>query len=209
MKIIASQFVRRQTAASAFSHFDGTWDEVVRLTEASMANAVAGYRDGVMLVRIPDPTGFFTSTCRLVPGDSLSGEFRARAPGEKPRKSVRASARPKTPARRVDIVLYRADVLAESDEGTKFCTACRAGFEDHDCGLYQVLTDADWEIISANSSLEDYPEPQSVGTIMANHFHVPGSNDGGTSTHLTDQEFVARLRESHAYWADKALASPG
>jgi hypothetical protein len=38
---------------------------------------------------------------------------------------------------------------------------------------------------------------------MHNHF----GSDGGTSTGLSDEEFVSMLRESFEFWQDKALAT--
>ena len=55
--------------------------------------------------------------------------------------------------------------------------------------------------MSINARTCEDEEPITVGTLMANHFHI----DGGTATGMTPEEFVAALRKSYLYWKDKAL----
>jgi predicted sugar kinase len=87
------------------------------------------------------------------------------------------------PAKRVDIVLYRHDVLAENNE--------------HD-------SEADWEIVSVNASPTEEETPIKVGTLLANHYGL----SGGTATNLSAADFVAMLRKSVLFWKDKANAAP-
>jgi hypothetical protein len=87
------------------------------------------------------------------------------------------------PAVRVDIVLYRHDVLAENKENE---------------------TDAEWEIVSVNASPTLEETPISTGTLIANHLQL----SGGTSTNMTDSEFVTLLRKSVEFWGDKANVAP-
>jgi len=39
--------------------------------------------------------------------------------------------------------------------------------------------------------------------LMHNHF----GSDGGTRTNLSDEQFVAMLKDSFIFWSDKALAA--
>lgn len=177
-------FVLRQTKDSEFSYFAGNSDELLLRVQQSFAEGriTPGYRDGVALVSV-DPEGFFSSMTVLKEGDKLTGEFKPRRKGESPRKSVYAAA-DKVPAKSVQIVLYRHDVLAENNEHS---------------------SEADWEVISINASLTvDGNDPMPPGTLMANHFQV----SGGTATNMTDSEFVAALRESFLFWQDKAFSKP-
>ena len=198
-RFLVSDFVKRQTHRSEFSHFSGKWDEVLDRTISDWDKRVKGYRDGVFLVPISNVDGFFTSTCILRDGDQLQGTYKPRVAGEQPRKSVGVVKGKKIPAKRVDIVLYHRDVLAESKENTPI-------FKDKNTFFFGQHQNpfAEWEIISVNCSATDDAEPMSAGTLMANHFHVAGSNDGGTTTGLSDAEFIAKLRESFVYWKDKA-----
>ena len=130
--------------------------------------------------------GFYTGVVKLQPGDALVGAYKARRPGETPRKSVFAvndGSRSKVQASHVDIVLYRADVLAEDNDRS---------------------TDADWEIISINARDTEAEQPISPGALIANHLQL----DGGTATGMSAEEFVEKLRESVEYWGDRALLEP-
>lgn len=201
-KFICSDFVKRQTKNSEFSSFmRDDWNEVLKRTISDWDKRVQGYREGVYIVPISNVEGFFTSTCILSEGDILYGEYKSRVPGEKPRKSVHVMNGKKSKAIKVDIIVYHRDVLAEGNENTRL-------FEDTMFYGRHKGPFAEYEIISINASISNGIEPMSPGTLMANHFHVNGSNDGGTSTGMTDSEFVIALKESYLYWNDKSKAQP-
>ena len=177
-----SNFVRRQTVASEFTHFDGEdWDRVAQLAQEHFAEAKDGYRDGVCLVPVPGD-GFHTGVVALESGDRLVGGYEPRRPGEEPRKAVRVSREGvrKGPCKVADIVLYRRDVLEEGDEET---------------------TGADWDIVSVNGRITAADQPIHPDTLIANHFEL----DGGTVTGMSAAEFESALRESVLYWKDKAI----
>lgn len=179
--IAISNFVRRQTKDSEFSYWEHSDEEFLVLLNEHFCNKKAGYRDGVVLIPVP-PERFYTSIVQLKEGDVLEGCYKARKAGEKPRKSVFASSRQKMPAKSVDVVLYRHDVLAENNE-----QSC----------------DAEWEVISVNANpTEEAPIP--TGALIANHLQL----SGGTSTGMTDSEFVALLRKSVEFWGDKVMCCP-
>lgn len=178
MKIAFNNFARRQTADSPFSHWTLFDDALISQVQENFGKAKPGYRDGVILVPV-DPEGFFSSVVKLNEGDKLEGEFKARRVGEDPRKTLHAKGQ-KIPAKSVDVVLYRKDVLAENKENT---------------------TDAEWEIVSINASPEEGELPIMPDTLIANHFQL----SGGTATNMTDSEFVEALKKSVLYWKDKAM----
>lgn len=182
MSIHISKFVRRQTAASGFSHWTISDEELLARLERNFNNWKPGYREGVILVPV-EPDGFFSSIVNLKEGDVLVGEYKARKAGETPRKSTGALKGEKIPAKRVDIVLYNHDVLKETGENETDCT---------------------WEIVSVNASptLEETPIP--TGALIANHLQL----SGGTATNMTDTEFVALLRKSVEFWGDKSNIAP-
>lgn len=182
MKIHITSFVRRQTPASAFSHWTLSDEELLLQVLANLDKANPGYRDGVILVPV-DPAGFHSGIVMLKEGDRMVGEYKARREGETPRKSNYALNGEKIPAKSVYVVLYRHDVLAEKNE--------------HE-------TDADYEIVSVNASPSDEEAPIPTGALIANHLGL----SGGTDTKMTDTEFVALLRKSMEFWQDKALAAP-
>lgn len=193
-RLAFSDFVRRQTQASGFSHAELPDEEVIRRTLAHWEDAQPSYRKfdpetgvdakglkfgGVMTVSVK-PEGFFSGVCKLEDGDRLEGVYEPRRAGEEPRKRTWAVGKSKLPAKAVDIVLYHADVLAEDDPN--------------------YVPKAEWEIISINARATEGEAPIPVGALMHNHF----GSTGGTNTGLSDSEFVAKLRESFLYWNDKS-----
>lgn len=193
MSIHVNSFVLRQTPESEFSHYEGgpgcedTWEALRDLVkEAFEAGAHRpGYRDGVVLVSV-EPHGFFSSVVRLTEGDVFSGSYKARRPGEEPRKSVGVVGAQKMPAKAVEVVLYASTVLAEGGDNEL------------------PAEEGNWEIISVNANPVVGTMPIEPGVLMHNHF----GSDGGTATGLSDADFVAMLRESFLFWKDKGMVAP-
>ena len=181
MKIqtIEVTFANRQTPESRFSHFEGTEQELLELVFDNFFSGKEGYRDGVWLVTVP-PDRFKSGVVQLAEGDTLQGMFEARRKGETPRKVVTTSGREKLPARHVEVVLYRRDILEEDPD-------------------YAPV--ADWEVISINASPTAEPVPIPTAALIANHFGM----SGGTDTKYTALEFEEALRESVMFWHDKAM----
>lgn len=189
--IILNSFVVRQTIESPYTHWMIPDAEVISRTVASMeaGNAKPGYRDGVLVVPV-DPEGFFTALTVLEEGDELVGIFAPRREGEFPRKSMHKPADDnwvKPEALAVDVILYSSATLSE--DGSNELPA----------------EDGNWEVVSVNGRPTNEEAPIDPITLMYNHFHVPGSNDGGSSTGMSDSEFVELLRKGHNYWKDKAF----
>jgi hypothetical protein len=170
--IAISQFVRRQTTNSPYAHFKRSWEELRHLVEEYFGAAQPGYRDGVVLVPVP-PEGFWASTVEVDATTKLKATFGARQNGEDPFIQVVAEGA-KQPAVAVDIVLYRADVLAEDNDRS---------------------SDADWEVININARLTEEPEPMDPMTMARNMAHLPG----GTEGKFTAWQFV----ESILYWSKR------
>ena len=105
-----------------------------------------------------------------------------RREGESPRKVITAVNGRKTPAVKVEIVLYASSVLAEEKDNTL------------------PPEDGNWEIISINASPCSGEMPINPIVLMHNHF----GSDGGTATGLSNDEFVTMLEESFNYWKNKA-----
>mgnify|MGYP003951976679 CR=1 FL=1 len=192
--IVANPFVQRQTAASEFSYHVEGIDAVVALAQEGVLDACTspsgayrlqcGYRDGVRLLRLPS-AGFMTAVLQLKEGDRLTGSYKARRPGEKPRKSIQAYGE-KMPARQVDVVLYSSIVLAEDGDN----------FLPPEVG--------NWEIVSVNASPVEGDIPIHPDTLIANHYLL----DGGTATGMTPEQFEETLKAAVLFWQDKAMAAP-
>ena len=181
MKLHITNFVRRQTKASEYSHWTLNDIDLIGAILSSLHLGKTGYREGVLLVPLR-PAGFFTSIVTLKDGDELFGSFKKRKEDEEPRKQTYKFGE-KTPAKHVIAVLYSHAVLVEKNEQE---------------------TEADWELVSINAFPTNEEAPMGVGTLLANHFEF----SGGTATKMSDAEFIAALKKSAEYWRDKALVRP-
>lgn len=150
-----SNFVKRQTAKSSFSYFQGSWEELEDLVAQNFALCRDGYREGVKLIPVPEK-GFFTGLVAVTPETELVAKYGPRQPGEDSIITVYAKG-PKAPAKHVDIVVYSRAALAENQENS---------------------TDADWEIISINARITEIPTPMDPVTMMRNHLNLPGGTKG-------------------------------
>ena len=83
--ISVSNFVKRQTKNSRYSYFDGTWEELEKLTKDNFKNYTQGYRDGVVLVPI-NPERFYTSLCKIDKDSIFETKYVERREGEEPVK---------------------------------------------------------------------------------------------------------------------------
>jgi len=173
MTDIALTFATRQTADSQFTHWTISEEELIQRIIDGFPNMEKGYRNGVILIPI-NPEGFFSSIVQLNAGDSFHGELSARQEGEDPRKHFYVIG-DKVPAHSVKVVLYNKEVLAENDENR---------------------SDAEWEIISVNSSPNEEDVPIPVDALIYNHLGL----SGGTASNMTDEEFVIQLRKSVVFW---------
>ena len=172
-----SDFIKGNTNDKVFK---GNWEDVKKAVEFNFCRGVKGYRDGVLLIPI-DPTGFNCPVMKLKPGDRFVGIYDKRCEGEDPRKKIwKYKSLP--PAKRVNIILYRKDVLLETHDET---------------------TGADWDMIAVQAlDIEGNEEvPMDPTTLMYNHFQL----SGGTSTKMTAAEFTEALRKSLLYWKDRIL----
>lgn len=172
-RVHVPQFVKRQTARSKYSHFDGTWEELANLVEDNLDKQTPASRPGVVLVPL-DPKGFWSATMQVTPSTALKTSFAARQEGELPFIGISAVNGEKMPAQAVEIVLYSHDALAENNENE---------------------TDLPWEIVSINARATPAPEPMHPLTMARNMLQLPG----GTKCEYTGQQFA----EAVHYWADK------
>jgi len=198
-QLVANPLVRRQTARSRFSYFDGPTEEVIQIVRGIpfwyFSRTTSSKREGVLTIPVPEEYvhRFLSGVVQLTApgrhhrGSRLVGKYEARRDGETPRKTVSTPAPQgywyKLPAKSVEIIVYSSKLLAEDDDNSL------------------PPEDGNWEIVSINANPFDGPMPIAPDTLMHNHF----GSDGGTATGLSDSEFVVALRESFVYWKDKAM----
>lgn len=172
-----NSFVKRQTRESQFSHFEKSWEDLATEVMVNFQKAKPGYRDGVVLVPL-DPAGFFSGVVKIEDGVELRARLTRRRPQEEPFVEVLARSKNKLPAKTVDIVCYRKDVLEKDGD---------------------PVTGADWDVISVNASPEE-ATPMDPVTMMRNFLELPG----GTKGVYTAEEFARSIH----YWSTRAMIDP-
>ena len=176
-----NSFVLRQTAASPYSHFGGSLDQLIDLVATHWDARIPGYRNGVWLVPVPADR-FFTGVIDLNadPSAQLVASFEARRDTEAKYLQVRARGA-KTPAAVVEIVVYAREVLLEE-------------------GPDAAETGKPFEVISINARATLGPEPLTPMAMARNFLALPG----GTKAEYTAEEFAQAI----LYWSTRAMALP-
>lgn len=175
--IKASEFVKRQTPNSPFAHFSGSWEQIEKMVDARREWAVQGYKPGVFLTEIP-AEGFFSSVTKLNEQSMIFATFKPRREGEESYLGTLAIGS-KVPAKKVVIVTYSKEVLAEGNERS---------------------TDADYEIVSINASpFADRETPMDPVTMMRNYLERPGGTKGDFS--------ALQFAESILFWSQHAMVA--
>lgn len=177
-KFIVGEFFKSNAARKLPEWMTDDW--IIDLVVNNWEKRKKGYRNGVYLVPVP-PQGFLSPVIRLEPNMVLMGSFKARTKNEEPRKKLLVPNIELQPAEYVDIVVYSKETLQETHDGIP-------------------PVDFDYEIITVLAQLDEN-QPMQPETLCYNHFKL----SGGTSTKMTDTEFVAALKESFIYWKDKAM----
>jgi hypothetical protein len=184
-RVAVNDFVRRQVPGSGKSYAVGVTFEAIAAHAAERMAAGHyrdGYRDGVRIV-IADPAFARHFVCPLVKIDSdthLTAEAVRRREGEEPYIRIRARNGTPLPVGRVELILYRHDVLAEDGEQS---------------------TDAEWELISFHAIPEGVDQlPMHPVTMMRNQLHLPG----GTAAHYSSEEWAEAVR----FWQHYAALEP-
>ena len=181
MQIGISEFVKRQTKESQFTHFNGTWDELVELLNHlqkadDFIDVKDGYRDGVKLISV-NPNKFYTYTdFPMFEGMNLDAQWGKTAGREHEAPKLQVQIlESKVKCRYVDIILYRKDVLEEDKD---------------------PVTGAEWDIVSINGRLKKDPKPMDPITIVRNWKHLPG---GTEMKGATAEDVLEKLCESIMY----------
>lgn len=186
-RVECSEFVKRQTPESGYSHFDGSWEELAEIAAKYLNTGLAkeGYKKGVMLISIPKKDDFenpllkrfYSATVHIKKDTKLTVSHAPRQRGEAAFLRVSAKAE-KQPASACEIILYHADVLSEDDDRS---------------------TGAEWEVIAIKARSSREEEPMDPYTMARNFLHMKG----GTKAEFTAEQFA----KSIVYWNNHCMTT--
>ena len=165
----------RHTPGSNYSHYGGYWTFIKIHVERNWHKRKQ-VADGIVLVPV-SPENYYASVVELRSDMEFETVFESRCPGEAPFRHSRVKGVGKSPAKFVDIVLYRKDVLERSGDDA---------------------TGADWDIVSINARLDER-EPQTPMAMARNFLGLKG----GTTREYMAQEFA----EAIIYWSKHVMVS--
>ncbi len=179
-KVGVNDFVRRQLEGSGKTYSKSmTFDEIAKHAEEQMIrNAFSeGYRKGVLVVNADNSIiDNFICPFVLIKQDTLLiSKFVKRQENEEPFIQTRALNGSLLKTGKVELILYRHDVLKENNENT---------------------TKAEWELISINSVPEGIDKmPIGPVTMMRNQFNL----NGGTKAFYSSNEWANSVRFYQQY----------
>ena len=180
--VSVNDFVCRQTKDSMKSYSeDLSFNEIAIYAQRQLAcgNYKQGYRDGVIIVQVEDKLlhHFICPFVQISDESKLSAAITRRRPNEAPYIQIRALNGTPLKTGSVDLILYRHDVLAETDEQT---------------------SDTDWELISFHAIPEGIHDmPMGPVTMMRNQLQL----SGGTKAYYESEDWA----ESVNFWQGYAM----
>ena len=177
-----NEFVLRQVKDSGKTYTDGlSFNQIAQCAQKKLAtgNYKAGYRDGVVLV--PEDKNllhyYFCPFVKIDKNTKLRAQVIRRRPDEETYIQIRALNGSPLKTDSVDLILYRRDVLAETNEQS---------------------TDADWELISFHAIPEGIENmPMGPVTMMRNQLQLPG----GTKAYYESEKWAKSIE----FWQKYAV----
>ena len=185
MLVAVNDFVRRQVKNSGKTYAKTlSFDQIANHASTQMQNKIYrdGYRDGVRIVKADDSikSDFICPFVKLNSSINLISKLVYRREGEEPYIQVRAINGSPVETGKVELIVYRHDVLAENNENT---------------------TSADWELISINAIPKGLDKlPMGPVTMMRNQLNLAG----GTKASYTNDEWAESVR----FWQKYAALNP-
>ena len=180
-KVAVNEFVKRQTKNSGKTYSTLTFNEIARYAEKQIKlnNYKEGYRDGVIIVVIDNhlTNNFICPFVKINENTKLKAEVSKRRNDEDHYIKVKAVDGKPLKTGKVELILYRNDVLIETKENT---------------------TDYKWELISFHAIPSGIKNmPMGPVTMMRNQLQLPG----GTKGKYTSKEWA----ESVEFWQKYAI----
>ncbi len=172
-----NSFVERQTKESGKTYSkEMTFEEMAEYAshQIKKGNYKEGYRDGVILVPVEKKIihNFICPIIKIDENTKLIAEYTKRRDNEEPYIKISALNGTTVKTGNVDLILYRKDVLEETNENE---------------------TDKDWELISFHAMPDEINNlPMGVVTMMRNQLQLKG----GTKGYYSSEEWA----ESVNFW---------
>ena len=180
--VSVNKFVRRQIKGSGKTYAEGlTFKEIVSHAQEQLDNGhyTDGYRDGVILVHVAKKliSHFTCPLVKIAETTKLKATVVKRRPQEEPYTQIRALSGTPLKTGSVDLILYRHDVLKETNEES---------------------TDADFELISFHA-IPDGIEKMPMGpvTMMRNQLQLTG----GTKAFYKSEKWAQSVK----FWQKYAV----
>ncbi|MBC8216553.1 MAG: DUF3228 family protein [Candidatus Marinimicrobia bacterium] len=186
INIAVNPFARRQIKGSGKTYSPSlTFEEIANHAEQRLAegHVTKGYRDGVVLVSVAEDMikHFVCPFVKIDESTKLKAEIVRRRDDEKPYIQIRALNGDPLIAGKVELILYRHDVLVETNE-----QSCNA----------------EWELISIHAIPQGVDKfPMGYVTMMRNQLELPG----GTRAMYSSDEWA----ESVYFWQKYAALISG
>ena len=180
--VSVNEFVRRQVKGSGKTYAEGlTFKEIASHAQEQHSNGhyTEGYRDGVILVQVDKKliNHFICPFVKIDETTALKAEMVRRRPEEEPYIQLRALSGTPLKTGSVDLILYRHDVLVETDEQT---------------------SNADWELISFHAIPKGIENmPMGTITMMRNQLQLAG----GTKAYYESEKWAESVR----FWNQYAI----
>jgi len=180
--VFINNFVRRQTKKSGKTYFEEfTFEKIALHAQEQLVcgNFKQGYRDGVVIIQVDKKLihHFICPFVKITNETELNASMVQRRPEESPYIQIRALNGTPLKTGSVDLILYRHDVLAETNEQT---------------------SDADWELISFHAIPEGVDDmPMGPVTMMRNQLQLPG----GTKAKYESDDWA----DSVKFWQEYAM----
>ena len=177
----ASSFVKRQTEGSGKTFSETlSFDEIASIAQENINNRnyTEGYRDGVIITTLNKDIslGFTCPLVRIDKNTKLAAKMVTRRENEDPYIQIRALNGQDLVTSTVDLILYRKDVLSETNENS---------------------TNADWELIAFMAKPKNVKMPMGPITMMRNQLQ----KKGGTKGEYSSNEWA----KSVEFWQEYAI----
>ena len=180
--VSVNHFIIRQVKDSGKTYSkDLSFEEIASHAQEQLNKGyyIEGYRDGVILVQVADELihHFICPIVKIAEKTELKAQMVRRRPEEEPYIQIRSLNGTPIKTGSVDLILYRHDVLLETNEHT---------------------SDADWELISIHAVPKEINNmPMGPITMMRNQLKLPG----GTKANYKSEQWA----ESVKFWQEYAV----